>query len=574
MQSSFAFRPPGRRTALPLLLAALAAGLAAPAHGQLAVGDSVRGVISTATEVDTVRLAVTAGDTVDVGAFNRSRYWIAISLTIRDDRGEVVGASPRVTRPGYRVGGSAEIAPRIPVPRSGTWTVLVADGPQSNFYGCPCTYALHTRRAGPVLVSTGPDLYVNAVEGSAPFTVGDFEVRNVGVSSASFAVNLDSAGAWLTPDRPGGTVHGPNGPPVTVRMTATPGTLPPGGYDGTFSLDFPGDVWNGSTWYRALLRLSDRRGVVLDTTVYTQMSSVALAPDGMLVVVGDRVLVRMDPETGAWTPWVTGLEMYLGGIAFGPDSMLYVADRTVPRVLRVTPQGQVTTLFTTPAAPLDIEVLPDGTMFVSAGGSILRRSPGGQVSTLVSGIGDETAIAVREGWIYYANRNRLRRVNAETGQDQDRGALPSGYLTIWDLQFGESGWLYAPGYYGEVNVMDDQANLLDRLWPPGDANSFVLGDSVLYGTGGAFMTWKMPLADTPARHDALVGDPSRDGQITSADALGVLSYVVGRPLPEGWSVAVRGDANCDGEVTAVDALIILSRVVGKDVSAFCVGGRR
>jgi hypothetical protein len=387
-------------------------------------------------------------------------------------------------------------------------------------------------------------------------------------------VNLDSAGAWLTADRPGGTAHGPNGAPVTVRMTATPGTLAPGGYDGTFSLDFPNDVWNGSMWYRALLRLSDPRAVVLDTTIYTQMSSVAVAPDGMLVVVGDRTLVRMNPQTGASTPWVTGLEPYLGGITFGADSVLYVADRTVPRVLRVTPQGQVSTLFTTDAAPMDIEVLRDGTLFVSAGYSILRRSPAGQVTPLVSGIGNETALAYREGWLYYVKGNRLRRVNVETGQDQERGELASNYLTVSDLQVGESGRLYGPGFNGSVNVMDDSGLLLDRLWPPGYTTSFTLADSVLYGTSAAFMTWKMPLADTPARHDALVGDPSRDGQITSADALGVLSYVVGRPLPEGWSMNVRGDANCDGEVTAVDALIILSKVVGKNVSSFCIGGRR
>jgi hypothetical protein len=71
-----------------------------------------------------------------------------------------------------------------------------------------------------------------------------------------------------------------------------------------------------------------------------------------------------------------------------------------------------------------------------------------------------------------------------------------------------------------------------------------------------------------------VGDPSGDGQITSMDALGVLSAVVGKPVPAGWSLQLRGDANCDGQVTAVDALIILSQVVQKDVSGFCIGSRR
>jgi hypothetical protein len=574
MTICFSPGPPGRGATLALVLAALAAAAPSAASAQLAVGDSVRGVISAASEVDTVRLAVTAGDSVDIGAFSRSRSWYAITLTVRNDLGEVVGATPRVTRPNYRVGGSAEIAPRIPVPRTGTWMVLVSDGPQSNFYGCPCTYALHTRRTGPVLASSGPALYVHTAEGSPSRTVGEFTVRNLGTGSASFSVNLDSAGSWLTPDRPGGTALGPNGPPITVRMTATPGTLPPGAYDGTFSLDFPDDVWNGSDWYRAYLRLYDRRAAVLDTVVYTQMSSTAVAPDGAVVVVGDRVLVRVDPETGATTTWVTGLETYLGGIAFGADSVLYVADRTVPRILRVSPQGVVSTLFTTPAVPLDVEVLPDGTLFATVGKSIVRRTPGGQVTTLVSGIRDQSGIAYLDGWLYYVDAPRLRRVNVTTGQIQDRAVLPSAYLTPWDLAAGASGRLYATGWNSEVMVLSDDGTVLDRLWPPGEVNSFALGDSVLYGTSGAFKIWKMPLADGPALHDALVGDPSRDGQITSADALGVLSHVVGKPLPEGWSMSLRGDANCDGEVTAVDALIILSKVVGKDVSEFCVGGRR
>ena len=72
----------------------------------------------------------------------------------------------------------------------------------------------------------------------------------------------------------------------------------------------------------------------------------------------------------------------------------------------------------------------------------------------------------------------------------------------------------------------------------------------------------------------LVGDPSGDGQITTLDAMGVLSQVVGKPLPAGWRGGVAADTNCDGAVTALDALVILSRVVQADVSAFCIGSRR
>lgn len=69
----------------------------------------------------------------------------------------------------------------------------------------------------------------------------------------------------------------------------------------------------------------------------------------------------------------------------------------------------------------------------------------------------------------------------------------------------------------------------------------------------------------------MIGDASGDGQITSLDALGVLSWAVGKPLPAGWNVSAGGDVNCDGQVSALDALIILSKVVGKDVSQFCIG---
>ncbi|HEX8360891.1 MAG TPA: dockerin type I domain-containing protein, partial [Longimicrobium sp.] len=78
--------------------------------------------------------------------------------------------------------------------------------------------------------------------------------------------------------------------------------------------------------------------------------------------------------------------------------------------------------------------------------------------------------------------------------------------------------------------------------------------------------------DGPAKVlPALRGDPTGDGAITAQDALGVLAFVVGKPLPESWNVTRAGDADCNGEVNSVDALIILSKVVGKDVSQFCVG---
>jgi hypothetical protein len=71
--------------------------------------------------------------------------------------------------------------------------------------------------------------------------------------------------------------------------------------------------------------------------------------------------------------------------------------------------------------------------------------------------------------------------------------------------------------------------------------------------------------------NAIRGDVNNDGQVTTLDALAVMSHVVGKTLPTGYTMVPNGDANGDGQVTAADALVILSYVVGKDVSQFPVG---
>jgi len=62
-----------------------------------------------------------------------------------------------------------------------------------------------------------------------------------------------------------------------------------------------------------------------------------------------------------------------------------------------------------------------------------------------------------------------------------------------------------------------------------------------------------------------------DGIVSVVDALAILTSVVGKALPAGWSADPQGDVDCDGSVTTVDAAIVLASVVGKDVSGYCVG---
>ena len=69
----------------------------------------------------------------------------------------------------------------------------------------------------------------------------------------------------------------------------------------------------------------------------------------------------------------------------------------------------------------------------------------------------------------------------------------------------------------------------------------------------------------------LRGDVNLDGQVSAADAQGILTGAVRLTLPPGWLSYPNGDANCDGRSSALDAQIVLSFVVGLPTSQFCVG---
>jgi photosystem II stability/assembly factor-like uncharacterized protein len=76
------------------------------------------------------------------------------------------------------------------------------------------------------------------------------------------------------------------------------------------------------------------------------------------------------------------------------------------------------------------------------------------------------------------------------------------------------------------------------------------------------------LAVSPA---VLRGNITATGALSALDAQAILAAVVGLPLPAGARRFPNGDANCDGDVTAADALLVLSKLVGLNTTAFCVG---
>jgi M6 family metalloprotease-like protein len=596
----------------------------------LALGDSLSGALTSQDDMDMVELNLTAGDTVDVGVFAISDTHFTPSVVIYTPSGAFATIS-NVRRTSPNVAVRAGYA----ATETGTYRVQVSNSLRSsNYDGRTLPYIVRTRRSAPVLYPTGVVAGLYALAGSAP-RADTLRVYNRGMGSTSFTVKVEGGEGWLTVTPSGatlapGTAAGaalspaaaaaaretsgaapsgtaiagsgalrrapgaaasgaslegpagaPNDPPALVVFTRNVSSLAVGEYMAKVTLDFPDDPFHGGDeTYFVRARVHPSGSVVLDTAMVTYPGHMALAPDGKLVISSLGELERMDPQTGARTTWVSGLDFNLGGMEFGADSALYVAGDVGRKVLRVSPAGAVTTLFTTTAPVRDVAVAPDGTVFAAVAGAVLRRSPNGEVAMLAALDSAVFGIAYHDGYVYYTTRSQLRRVNPRTRVDELRGPLPSDAGELLNLEVGRSGRLYGTENHitGSILVMDDTGKLLERIWGPGQGFGLQLGEGMLYATALApyprDMTWRRAVDDGPAPRGALVGDPSGDGQITSMDALGVLSFAVGKPLPAGWSMDLKGDANCDGEVTAVDALIILSRVVQKDVGAFCIGSRR
>jgi M6 family metalloprotease-like protein len=590
----------------------LLARVTAPS-GILALGDSAVGQITTVGGVSNFPLALTAGDVIDVGAFRTAGTGFAAYVELFTPAG-ALAASAVVER-----AGGSWILPRYTVPATGTYTVRVRDYPRSSaqYTG---GFRLRTRRSGAVLAVAETIDPRFVPRGSAPQRDSVWVYNAGSPAAATFTATRVGGAAWLTVNvlgsispgapLPSASVPAAQGrtrgaaldrggaaqlaaaaearpaPPagaVAVEVVMTPGSLAEGYYYDDILIGVAGDVWNTGMLALADLRLHSPDARTLNTTVPAYPGTMARGPAGELVMASGNGLVRIDPATGAATPWVASLSTDLGGMEFAADGTLVVADVAGRRVLRVRPDGTWTPVSVGTQPVLDVAVLPDGTVFAAAGPNLWRVAPGAFTGTQVlatarTWFASSLVYNPADGWVYYTTSITLRRFNPVTGVDEARGGqLPAGALL--NLVVGRSGRLYGAEddfYGGSILVLETTGAVTGHLWGPGTGYGIAVGNGVMYGSSFFLsdQVWSLPLADAAVGGTSLAGDANGDGAITAQDALGVLSSVVGRTLPAGWNMAVGGDANCDGQVSAVDALVILSKVVARDVSRFCVGTPR
>jgi M6 family metalloprotease-like protein len=571
--------------------------------GTLALGDSVAGRISTVGRRDTVFLDLRSGDWIDIGVFDAGAPPFAPTLTLVPPSGSPQGMG--VTQTGGFAGvRRGRIVTRRPIFETGMHRLIVGSTAGTG------DYVLKVRRAGPV-PTTAPVTRIHVPVALNGTTGSDTVwVYNAGTGSSTFTATASGAD-WLSVANGGGQLLAPaaaDGPagdgaadaeplrrpgaaaslsadadadaeaprpeaPVPgahpVVLTVTRGNRTQGDHVGYLVTRLPDD-WAGPAVTEVRMRVYESEITFVTPHKLPRFPvSVAVAPEGDLaVVLAGGELVRMDPRTGAYTHWAVVGGSPTWGLAFGADSAAYVGRSQ--GVVRISRAGVVTPVLAVTGGVYDVVLTPAGDLFAAADDGLWRVSRAGATTRLTSELTYGVAYSAADGMIYASsNGTAIRRVDPATGVVGT--VTPSDGSIQQHLEIGAGGALYGRTYFldhPDLRRISADGQLQRSWWTPSPirpAMSALTPDGTMYGVAG-YHIFRLQM-EGAVSHAA--GDVTGDGAVTAQDALGVLSSVVGRALPDGWTAA-WGDANCDGQVTAQDALIILSHAVSRDVSQFCV----
>ncbi len=204
------------------------------------------------------------------------------------------------------------------------------------------------------------------------------------------------------------------------------------------------------------------------------------------------------------------------GLALDNHGNLYIADLGNARVRRVDPNGNITTVASTPLrSPRNLAVDAAGNLYISDfdGQQVYEIGSDGVLAPLITaGLSFPTALAVdRAGVLYIADSgNHLVR-------KFDRGVLTSvaAAATPTGLAFDAFGALYiADSSAGQIVRVPPEGGLFSTL--PVSARDLAFGpDGSLYTAGGALVTRVLP---APARIVAGGGNTAFGDQGSARDA--------------------------------------------------------
>jgi sugar lactone lactonase YvrE len=202
------------------------------------------------------------------------------------------------------------------------------------------------------------------------------------------------------------------------------------------------------------------------------LATVSFSSDGESVsgsAGGFAIPVTLSGGTPTISPFASGINEP-GGLAFGLDGNLYVADGEDHTVDKVTPGGQVTTFASgfpgsdVFATPTDLAFNSAGTLFVAdaSADTLFEVSPAGQVTPFASGFDEPVGLAFDSAGNLYVGNAGNNTVSEVTPAGQVT-PLASRFNDPVSLAFDSAGNLYVGS--GEVHTVE-------KVTPAGIVSTF------------------------------------------------------------------------------------------------------
>jgi hypothetical protein len=298
-----------------------------------------------------------------------------------------------------------------------------------------------------------------------------------------------------------------------------------------------GNLYVASADTNAVLRYNGATGAFIDAFVPSGSGGLnspwdlafsapdASFPDGCLYVssVNSGQVLRYDAVTGAFVGVVASGLSNPGGLTFGSDGSLYIANQLANEILQES------------SSALDQSQPPPSTVFVSPGSGGLSRA--------------RNAVFGPDGNLYVASQatNQVLRYNGQTGAFIDVFATQTNTTAFpyW-MEFGPDGYLYAT----EATPGSPSNQSMVRL----NATTGALVDTYALGTGG----WSFNLRPGNIVYDSSnatggfvnrLGPSSLEAFTVSLNSASTAPVTVNYATADGTAVAGRDYTATSGALT-------------------------
>jgi uncharacterized protein YjdB len=205
----------------------------------IAVGDSVEGRISVATEEDTVFISLNSGQTVDLAVFPRGGSSVEPDIQLTDPAGSITYVDFGWTK----VPESVAVLPGFTATETGIWRIIIRG--TSDTTG---DYVLRTRASRPVLETEPTEILVVSAQAGGAVVRDTLFMGNAGSGNTTWSADVGDLPGWVTLSSTSGTLTAAadvRTNPILLQLIVDPSGQTAGDYNNfSFTLSLA-DEWGG-----------------------------------------------------------------------------------------------------------------------------------------------------------------------------------------------------------------------------------------------------------------------------------------------------------------------------------------